>query len=86
MPADKQQASFILAGAIALVIGAVALVGIDYTETRDRAALVPLNAQRISAIEITMKEASREQSQATKELSMAVQELREVIAGMKGQP
>jgi len=82
MPADNQQASYLFAGAVALVLGSVALVGIDYTETRDRASKVPLNTQRIEAVEITVKEATREQTQATKELRVAVQELRETIAGM----
>lgn len=83
MPADQKQASYLFAGAVALVLGAVALVGIDYTETRDRAAKVPLHAQRLQAVETSVKDASREQAQATRELRVAVQELRETIAGMR---
>lgn len=83
MPQETQKSSLILAGAIALVLGSVMLVGVDYTETRQRAATVPLNTQRITAVEISIREASREQTQATKELSIAVQELRETIAGLK---
>lgn len=84
MRIDKQQAAFILAGSIALILGSVALVGVDYTDVRKQAALVPLNAQRIDHIETTMREASREQTDATKELSKAVSELRETIAELKG--
>lgn len=83
MPQDTKNPSLILAGAIALVLGSVLLVGVDYTETRERASMVPLNEQRISAVEITMREASREQTAATKELSRAVQDLRETIAELR---
>lgn len=83
MPQETKNSSLILAGAIALVLGSVLLVGVDYTETRERASNVPLNTQRIEYIETSIKRASREQTMATKELSLAVQELRETIVGIK---
>lgn len=80
---DKKQSATLFAGAVALIILAIGIVGIDYTETRGRASLVPLNTQRIAAVEMTMKESAREQTNATKDLAMAVSELRDVVMQLR---
>lgn len=79
MPLDPKQTGVLFAGAIALILASVALVGFDYSETRERAATVPLIEQRISSVETTLKESAQEQTAATRELSRAVVELRETI-------
>lgn len=81
---SEQKASQLFVAAIGLVFFCVVLVGIDYRETRTRAGNVPLNTQRLEAVERNIKEATAEQTQATRELAGAVVELREVIAEMRG--
>ena len=81
---DRKQAGLLFAGAIALVLLCVSIVGLDYSETRKRAADVPLNTQRIANVESAMKNAAKDQADATKELAAAVSDLRETIAEMRG--
>lgn len=83
MALDQKQTSLLFAGAIALVLLCVGIVGIDYTETRNKASIVPLNTQRIGAVEKTMEAATREQAAATRELSRAVSDLRVAIGELK---
>lgn len=84
MATDNKQPALILTGAIALILGSVLLVGVDYRETRERAAVVPLNTQRIQSVEIAIKDGAKRQAEATDNLTQAVQELRETIAEMRG--
>lgn len=81
---DEKKAGTLFAGAIALVLFCVTIVGLDYRETRERAAVVPLNSQRIGLVEDNFKAATSEQAAATRELSGAVGDLREAIAEMRG--
>jgi len=80
----ERNAGKLFAGAIAMVLICVTIVGIDYSETRQRAAKVPVNTHRLNNVEEALKSSAKEQALATRDLARAVGDLREAIAELKG--
>ena len=69
----------LLAGAIALTLLTAAVVGIDYSQVRDRAGMVPTIEHRTSVIEDSIKEGAREQASAIRELSVNISKLERAL-------
>ena len=69
----------LLAGAIALCVICAAVLGIDYSQVRDRAGQIPTIEHRTSVIEESIKEGAREQASAIRELSLNISKLERTL-------